>query len=185
VEFQPLDYNENRIQGSDPLTSNLTAILAYYVNIILGMDYDSFSPRGGDPYFQKADYIVNNAPEGGDIIGWKTFEGLRNRQKLIQGFTDTRFNLVHDALYSYYRGGFDKFYENEGEARTNVLNALNSLNSVNSANPGSMVIQLFFQGKSNEIVKMFSKADTDVKTRARDLLLKLDLTNASAYKELK
>jgi hypothetical protein len=185
VEFQPLDYNENRIQGSDPLTSNLTAILAYYVNIILGMDYDSFSPRGGDPYFQKADYIVNNAPEGGDIIGWKTFEGLRNRQKLIQGFTDTRFNLVHDALYSYYRGGFDKFYENEGEARTNVLNALKSLNSVNSANPGSMVIQLFFQGKSNEIVKMFSKADTDVKTRARDLLLKLDLTNASAYKELK
>jgi hypothetical protein len=185
VEFQPLDYNENRIQGSDPLTSNLTALLAYYVNIILGMDYDSFSPRGGDPYFQKADYIVNNAPEGGDIIGWKTFEGLRNRQKLIQGFTDSRFNLVHDAIYAYYRGGFDKFNENEAEGRSSVLNSLNSLNTVNSANPGSMVIQLFFQGKSNELVKMFSKADSDVKTRARDLLVKLDLTNASAYKELK
>ncbi|MGZ3882236.1 MAG: type IX secretion system protein PorD [Flavisolibacter sp.] len=185
VEFQPLEFNENRIQGSDPLTSNLTAILAYYVNIILGMDYDSFSPRGGDPYFQKADYIVNNAPEGGDIIGWKTFEGLRNRQKLIQGFTDPRFNLVHDAIYSYYRGGFDKFYENETEGRASVLNALNHLNTVNSENPGSMVIQFFFQGKSNELVKLFTKAEPDIKSRARDFLVKMDLTNASAYKELK
>src|SRR6266496_3430500 len=91
VEFQPVEFNENRIQGSDPLAANLTAVLAYYVNIILGMDYDSFTPRGGDPYFQKAQYIVNNAPEGGDISGWKAFEGLRNRFKLAQGFTDSRF----------------------------------------------------------------------------------------------
>jgi hypothetical protein len=185
VEFQSLDYNENRIQGSDPMASNLTAILAYYVNIVLGMDYDSFSPRGGDPYFQKALYVVNNAPEGGDIIGWKTFEGLRNRHKLIQGFTDSRFNLIHEAIYAYYRGGFDKFYENETEGRNSVLNALNYLNTVNTENPGSMVIQFFFQGKSNELVKMFSNAQTDTKIRAKDFLVKLDLTNASAYKELK
>jgi hypothetical protein len=185
VEFQSLDYNENRIQGSDPMASNLTAILAYYVNIILGMDYDSFSPRGGDPYFQKALYVVNNAPEGGDIIGWKTFEGLRNRHKLIQGFTDSRFNLIHDAIYAYYRGGFDKFYENETDGRNSVLNALNYLNTVNTENPGSMVIQFFFQGKSNELIKMFSNAQTDAKTRAKDFLVKLDMTNASAYKELK
>ena len=185
VEFQSLDFNENRIQGSDPLASNLTAIFAYYVNIILGMDYDSFSPRGGDPYFQKALYVVNNAPEGGDIIGWKTFEGLRNRHKLIQGFTDSRFNLIHDAIYAYYRGGFDKFYENETDGRNSVLNALNYLNTVNTENPGSMVIQFFFQGKSNELVKLFSKAQTDTKTRAKDFLVKLDLTNASAYNELK
>ena len=185
VEFQSLDFNENRIQGSDPLASNLTAIFAYYVNIILGMDYDSFSPRGGDPYFQKALYVVNNAPEGGDIIGWKTFEGLRNRHKLIQGFTDSRFNLIHDAVYAYYRGGFDKFYENETDGRNSVLNALNYLNTVNTENPGSMVIQFFFQGKSNELVKLFSRAQTDTKTRAKDFLVKLDLTNASAYNELK
>jgi len=185
VEFQSLDFNENRIQGSDPMASNLTAIFAYYVNIILGMDYDSFSPRGGDPYFQKALYVVNNAPEGGDIVGWKTFEGLRNRHKLIQGFTDSRFNLVHDAIYAYYRGGFDKFYESETDGRTSVLNALNYLNTVNTENPGSMVIQFFFQGKSNELVKLFSRAQTDTKTRARDFLVKLDLTNATAYKELK
>ena len=48
VEFQPIEFNENRIQGNDPSAANLTALLAYYVNIILGMDYDSISPRGGD-----------------------------------------------------------------------------------------------------------------------------------------
>ena len=185
VEFQPIEFNENRIQGSDPLAANLTAVLAYYVNIILGMDYDSFSARGGDAYFQKAQNIVNNAPEGGEITGWKAFEGLRNRYKLIQGLTDPRFNLMHDAIYAYYRSGLDKFYENETDGRNGILGALSYLNTVNNENPSSMVIQFFFQGKSTELVKIFSKAETDVKTRARDFLLKLDLTNASAYKELK
>lgn len=185
VEFQPVEFNENRIQGNDPLAANLTAVLAYYVNIILGMDYDSFSPRGGDPYFQKAQYIVNNAPESSDISGWKAFEGLRNRFKLVQGFTDSRFNLMHDAIYSYYRNGFDKFYENETDGRTGILSALSYLNTINTENPGSMALQFFFQGKSNELVKIFSKAEKDMKTRARDFLVKLDLTNASAYKELK
>jgi hypothetical protein len=186
VEFQPIEFNENRIQGSDPLAANLTAILAYYANLILGMDYDSFSPRGGDPYFQKAQYIVNNAPESGsEISGWKAFEGLRNRFKLIQGLTDSRFNLMHDAIYAYYRSGLDQFYGNETDGRGGILNALNYMNTVNSENPGSMIIQFFFQGKSSELVKIFSKAEPDAKTRARDFLIKLDLTNASAYKELK
>ena len=145
IEFQPVEFNENRVQGSDPLAANLTAVLAYYVNIILGMDYDSFSPRGGDAYFQKAQYIVSNAPEGGEIVGWKAFEGLRNRFKLVQGFTDNRFNLMHDAIYSYYRSGFDKFYENETEGRNGILNALSNLNTLDKENPGSMVLQFFFQ----------------------------------------
>lgn len=186
VEFQPMDFNENRIQGSDPLAANLTAVFAFYANLILGLDYDSFSPRGGDPYFQKAQYIVNNAPESGkDIIGWKAFDGLRNRFRLIQGLTDSRFSLMHDAIYAYYRSGLDKFYENERDGRNGILNALNYMNTINSENPGSMIIQFFFQGKSTELVKIFTKADTETKTRARDFLMRLDLTNANAYKELR
>lgn len=185
VEFQPIEFNENRIQGSDPLTANITAVLAYYVNIILGMDYDSFSPRGGDPYFQKAQYIVNNAPESGDITGWKAFDGLRNRFKLIEGLVDSRFTIMHDAIYAYYRGGLDHFYENETAGRAAILNALNYLNTLNTENPNSMIIQFFFQGKGNELVKIFSRADPDIKARARDFLVKLDLTNAAMYKELK
>ena len=185
VEFQPIEFNENRVQGNDPLAANITAILAFYVNIILGLDYDSFSLKGGDTYFQKAWNIVNNAPENKDIGGWKSFESLRNRYWLAENFNNNRFGLIHDALYSYYRSGMDIFYENEDAGRTGILNCLNFLNTINNENPNSMAIQFFFQGKSNEFVKVFSKADTEQKSRARDLLTKLDITNASVYKELK
>jgi len=185
VEFQPIEFNENRLQGSDPVAANLTATLAYYVYIILGMDYDSYSLRGGDSYFQKAWNIVNNAPEGRDISGWKQFDGLRNRYFLAENINNSRFALVHDAIYAYYRTGLDNFYANEDGGRTGILNCLNYLNTINTENPNSMLVQFFFQGKSTELVKMFSKADPDLKKRARDLLLKLDITNANAYKDLK
>ena len=184
-EFQSIEFNENRVQGNDPVAANLTAILAYYVNIILGFDYDSFSLRGGDNYFQKAWNIVNNAPESGDITGWKSFEGLRNRYWLAENLNNNRFALIHDVLYSYYRSGMDLFYENEDGGRTGIMNSLNYLNTLNSENPNSMIMQFFFQGKSSELVKVFSHASTDIKTRVREILTKLDITNAAAYKELK
>jgi len=185
VEFQPIEFNENRVQGNDPLAANITAVLAFYVNIILGLDYDSFSLRGGDAYFQKAWNIVNNAPENKDIGGWKSFESLRNRYWLAENFNNNRFALIHDALYSYYRSGMDIFYENEDAGRTGILNCLSFLNIINSENPNSMALQFFFQGKSNEFVKVFSKGNADQKSRAKDLLTKLDITNGAAYKELK
>lgn len=185
IEFQPIEFNENRVQGSDPVVSNLPAVIAFYVNLILGMDYDTFSLRGGDPYFQKAQNIVNNAPEGGQINGWKPFDGLRNRYKLIEGFVDNRFALMHDALYAYYRTGLDAFSEKEKEARVGILTALNYLNTVSQENPNAMAVQFFFQGKSSELVRVFSKAESDMKTQARNLLSRLDVTNANAYKELK
>lgn len=186
VEFQPIEFNENRVQGNDPLVANLTAVLAYYANIIVGLDYASFALRSGDIYFQKAWNIVNNAPESGNQIGgWKSFESLRNRYWLAENLNNSRFALIHDALYAYYRSGLDLFYENEEAGRSGVLNCINFLNNLNRENPNSMIMQVFFQGKSTEIIKVFSKANADIKTRARDMLVKLDLTNAAAYKELK
>lgn len=185
VEFQPIEFNENRVQGNDPMVANLPAVLAYYVNIILGLDNDSFTARGGDVFFQKAQNIVNNAPEGGNISGWKTFDGVRNRYRLVENLMDARFNLIHDAIYSYYRKGLDQFYDNEEMGRSGILAALNFLTLLNKDNPNSMVIQFFFQGKSNELVKIFSQAKQDLKVQARDMLVKLDISNTSDYKALK
>jgi Domain of unknown function (DUF4835) len=185
VEFQPVEFNENRVQGNDPLVANLTAILAYYVNVVLGLDYDSFSLKSGNPYFQKAWNIVNNAPENGEITGWKSFESLRNRYWLAENFNNSRFALIHDAIFAYYRSGMDIFYENEDAGRGGILNSLNFLNTINSENPNSMVMQFFMQGKSNELVKVFSKATAEQKARAKDILSRIDITNTSAYKELK
>lgn len=184
-EFQPIEFNENRVQGTDPYVSNLTAVLSYWVYIILGLDYDSFSPRGGESYFLKAQNIVNNAPESGDISGWKNYESLRNRYWLAENLNNNRFALMHDALYTYFRTGLDQFYEQEEEGRTGILNSLNYLETIQSENPGSMILQFFFQGRSTELIKIFSKADQETKDRAKALLVKLDVANMQAYKELK
>ncbi|TCZ73003.1 DUF4835 family protein [Flaviaesturariibacter aridisoli] len=185
IEFQPVEFNENRVQGNDPLASNITAMLAYYANLIIGLDYDSFGPRGGDPYFIKAQNIVNQAPEGRDISGWKAFDGVRNRFRLIENLTDNRFTLFHDAVYGYYRNGFDQLTSNEDAARANLLTVLNNLESVNRDNPNMMFLAVFFQGKSNELFRVFSKAKPEQKQRARELLSRLDVTNTQLYKDLK
>ena len=183
VEYQPLDFNENRVQGSEPYAANLTAEFAYYVYIILGLNFDSYALRGGDPYFQKALNIVNNAPDSRDISGWKAFDGIRNRYWLIENLTNSKYTLIHDAYYSYYRSGLDQMYDKEAEGRTAILNTLNMLNTINAETPNTMVMQFFFQGKSGEISKIFQKSPPDEKSRALDLLTKLDVSNLNKYKQ--
>ena len=183
VEFQQLEFNDNRVSGTDALASNLTAVVAYYINIILGLDYDSFSQRGGDPYFQKAQNIVNNSPEGRNITGWKPFDGTRNRYWLVENLLNSRYTIIHDAYYSYYRLGMDKLYEDETAGRNSVLNVLSLLNTFNVENPNTMILQFFFQGKTQELLKLFSKASPQDKARAIEFLQKIDISNATKYKE--
>lgn len=183
VEFQPLEFNENRVQGSDPLASNLTAVFAFYAYMILGLDHDSFSPRGGDPHFQKARFIVTSAPDDRNISGWNAFDQLRNRYWLSENFTNSKYSLIHDALYLYYRLGMDKMYEDENEARQQVLNSLNTLNTLSSENPNLFVVQFFFLGKTQELIGLYRKAAPQEKQRVADLLQRLDISNGNQYRQ--
>jgi hypothetical protein len=183
VQFQQMEFNDNRVSGSDALASNLTAVLAYYAYLIIAFDYDSYSPKGGTPYFLKAQNIVNNAPEARGITGWKAFDGIRNRYWLTENMLNSRYALMHDVYYGYYRSAFDKMYEDEKAARTEMLNVINLLTNFNSDNPNTMILQFFFQGKANELIKFFAKATPQEKQRASELLQKLDLTNAARYKD--
>lgn len=183
VEFQMLEFNENRVSGSDALVSNLTAVMAYYSYMILGFDYASFSPRGGDPYFIKAQNIVNNAPDGRGIAGWKAFDGQRNRYWLVENMINSRYTIMHDVYYNYYRLGMDKLYSDENSARAEVMNVLNLLNIFINDNPNKMISQFFFQGKATELIKIFAKAPQQDKARASEMLQRLDITNAGKYKD--
>ncbi len=183
VQFQPLEFNENRVQGTDPLTGNLTAVFAYYVYMILGFDYDSFSPKGGEQFFQKAQNIVTNAPEARNITGWKSFDGQRNRYWLAKNITDARFNILHDIIYDYYRSGLDYMYEDEATARSSVLQALSKLQAFNQDNPNTMVAQFLVQGKSQELAGIFKKADPLIRSRAAEILSKVDIANTAFYKQ--
>ena len=183
VEFQPIEFNENRVAGTEPLAGNLSALFAYYVNIILGLDYDSFSPRGGDIFFQKANTIVSASPEGRFIEGWKPFDGQRNRYWLSENLQNSRYALVHDAIYTYYRQGMDKMLENEVDAREQVLNSISMLNTLNAETPNLMIMPFFFQGKTDEIIRIFKKATMQEKDRVVDLCSRLDISNASKYRQ--
>lgn len=183
VEFQIMEFNDNRVGGNDALVANLTAVLAYYANLIIAFDKLSFAPKGGDVYFLKAQNIVNNAPDGRGISGWKAFDGIRNRYWLVENMLNSRYNIMHDVYYNYYRSAMDKMYEDENVARTEMLNVLNLLTNFNNENPNTMINQFFFQGKSQELIKIFSKAKPADKARASELLQKLDITNSGTYKE--
>jgi Domain of unknown function (DUF4835) len=183
IEFQPIEFNESRVSGNDPTTANLTAVLAYYAYLIIALDFDSFSLKGGDPYYQKVQEIVNNSPDGRDLLGWKAFDGQRNRYWLMENLTNSRYTLIHDAFYSYFRLGLDHMYDNESEARTAILNTLNLFNNVNTEFPNTMIIPFFFQGKSMEMTKIFKKAPPEERSRALDLLSRLDVSNSNMYKQ--
>jgi hypothetical protein len=183
IEFQPVEFNENRLSGTDALNVNLPALFAFYANIILGMDYASFSIRGGDPFFKKALFIVNNAPSGNNIRGWSQFDGLRNRFWLAENLMNNRFTLIHDIIYQYYRNSFDFFYEDEVRAKEEMLNVLNLLGTFNSSNQNTMILQFFMQSRADEIIEIFSNASPDQKSRALAILEKVDVTNSKKYRE--
>ena len=183
IEYQPIEFNENRVQGSDPLVANLPAVFAYYMYMILGMDYDSFAPKGGDAYFQKALNVVNNAPDGQDIKGWKAFDGVANRFWLNENLTNTKYNTVHDAIYQYYRGCMDKMVDKEKDARVAMLKAITILYTLNSENTNMMFIQFFFQSKSRELAGIFQNGLPDEKSKASDMLVVLDVAKSDYYKQ--
>ena len=183
VEFQPIEFNEDRVQGTEPGAANLTAVLAFWAYTIIGLDYDSFSPKSGEQFFRKAQNIVNNAPEGKSISGWRVFDGLRNRYWLNENLINTRYNIIHDVVYTYYRSGLDKMIENDNEARTNVLQALNQLYAYNRENPNTMIVQFLTQGKTNEIIGIFKKGTAQEKAKAIELMAVLDVVNSAKYKD--
>ncbi|MBS1626323.1 MAG: DUF4835 family protein [Bacteroidetes bacterium] len=183
IEYQPIDFDDNRVQGIDAIKSNLSACLAYYAYLIIALDFDSFSPKAGEPYYRKAQNIVNNAPEGSGINGWRSFDGLFNRYWLIENLTNTRNNIIHDVIYSYYRAGLDRMYENEKEAQNNILQSLIQLQAFNKEVSNTMIVQFLTQTKTQEFIGIFKNANSDVKARALEVLSKLDAASAAIYRD--
>lgn len=180
---QPIEFNENKVQGTDALEANLTATIAYYINVILGLDYDSFSLKGGAPYFSKALNIVYNAPEASGINGWKSFDGQRNRFILIDNLTKSGMDKIHEAIYTYYREGLDQMTEKFELGRGAVLNSLMTMQEVQEENTNTMAVPILMQGKYTEIVGIFESANKTLKRQLLNTLSVIDLTNLNKYKE--
>ena len=177
LEYQALEFNENTH------LSNLTSVLAYYVYIVLGLDFDTFSEYGGAPYFIKAQNIVNNAQNAREI-GWKAFESDKNRYWLVHDLLDTRYEEIHSCFYRYYRGGMDIMSEKSDDARYEITEALEELRGVYRENPSAFILKLFFDAKSDEIIKIYSEAFPNEQARVIKLLTEIDPANSTKYQAI-
>jgi Domain of unknown function (DUF4835) len=183
VEFQPLDFNDNRITTNDPLASNLTALFAYYVYYIMALDYDSYAPKGGTPYYNKALNIINNAPEGSGISGWKR-EGNKNRYWLVDNMLNSRFGEFRNLFYSYHREGLDAMTEKPKEADELIKTIIPKLAQINSENPTSSVMSMYFGAKSQEYFNLLSASSNEEKMTLVPIISTVDVTNAVKYSGL-
>lgn len=184
IQFQPFDFNDNRVTGNDPLVSNLTAVMSYYVYMILGFDYDSYSLRGGTEFFNKALNIVNNGPENKFIVGWKAMEGQRNRFWLSDQILNSRFSGFRDIYYKYHLQGIDLLSTEAETGRKNINTIFAPLQQINNENPSSMLLAFFFSAKNEEIRNFMQQNSTAEKQRIVPILSQIDVPNASKYGEL-
>ncbi len=177
-EFDQLEINANTINN------NLTAVLAYYVYIIIGYDMDSYSRLGGSPFFQSAESIVN-AAQGADLgKGWKAFESTKNRYALINNLLDEAFKKYRNYFYEYHRLGLDEMSTNATNARGRIAEGLPLLREANRARPSAIVISSFLDAKNDELINVFSKATTKEKTDAVQVLCDINPTQTSRYEQM-
>jgi hypothetical protein len=179
TEYQPLDYND----GS--FTSNLTSVLAYYSYIYLGFYFDSYTLKGGMPYFEKAQEVVNAAQNASEP-GWKAFDGDRNRWWLVNNYLNPSNDGLHEFSYKYHRLGLDQMYEKVDQGRSSISEAIGYLQKVYNAKPGLFALQLVFDAKRDEFVNVF--ADQRVapmeKSNIVNLLKEIDPANSSKYQAI-
>jgi hypothetical protein len=176
--FQPFEFNENTF------INNLTSTLGYYAFIFIGLDYDTFSPEGGTPYYQKAQTIVNNAQNVPDK-GWKAFEGSKNRYWLAENLANANFKGVRSCLYNYHRMGLDMMTNDVEIARKNIADALEGLLKVHNMQMGSFLMQVFFLAKADEVVNIFSIATPELKSKLVPVLNTIDPGNVTKYEKLR
>ncbi|MCC6723208.1 MAG: DUF4835 family protein [Saprospiraceae bacterium] len=177
--FQALDYSQTSY------LNNLTSILAYYANIAIGMDYDSFSPFGGEPYYQAAWDIVNRIPPNvaASVKGWVSTENNRNRYWLIENLLHPKMRPFRQMIYDYHRQGMDTMYDDPNVARAIMAQGLEALEGVNRTYPNSMIVQVFANTKSDEIIEIFKGGATTEKSTITRVMERVDPTRASEYRQ--
>ena len=177
VEFDPLDFQENTF------TSNITSVFAYYLYMILGMEFDTFSPNGGGPFYSKAEVVINAAQSSG-YPGWQAFESDKNRYWFTENYTNSRYKDLHTFLYQYHRMGMDNMYDNADKARTTLSQSINSLKNVYDEKPGLFGLRLIIDAKRDEIINIFKEGNPDEKSNVINVMKEIDPANASEYSKI-
>ena len=177
VQSQPLQYNDNSF------VNNITSLLAFYAYVVIGFDYDSFSPKGGEPYFQKAGRVITNAQQTG-YPGWEQFNSVRNRYWLSENLLNSQMAPLRQAAYEYHLNGLDIFHDDPAQARQNIFEALKKILNVNQARPRSILTITFLDSKASELAKIFGEGEPGVRRNAYNLLVNIDPTKRDTFEPM-
>ncbi len=177
-EFQAMEFQPNAN------VYNLTGILAFYVNTVLGINYDTYTLDGGTPYFIKAREILNASQS---IEGWKPNDGqsLKNRFYLIDNLTSERYKPLRTTMYNYHMLGLDIMHKDVAKGRDEVFKSLENFQDLAKIFPNSMLIKVFFNAKQKELVEIFKQAPAAEQLKAIELLGRLDPANKILYDKIK
>lgn len=162
-EGEPLIFSENSME------SQLTAILNFYAYLFIAVDFDSFSPRGGQPFYERLSQIVQMAQSSGET-GWRQFEDNKNRSAVLSAYSDQATSGLRDILYEYHRKGLDEMSVSPDKGRANITKSLEYLQKVYQVNPMSVGLSMFKDAKLDELVNVYSKAPQTERDRVYDLL---------------
>lgn len=174
----PVYFRDN--QYSDDLTS----LLAFYANVILAVDYDTFSKRGGNPFIQKAYTIVNLAQQGSSNGAWQNSGDRRNRYWLVENLQNQQLLPFRDGIYTYHRQGLDMFAANPVQVRKQTLALLTTIRTIGLQLPNSVLINSFFDAKSQELLNILYEGTSAERKQAFELLSYLDPSKTEAYRKL-
>lgn len=178
-QFDRLEYNEENI------TEQLPALLAYYAYLIIGLDLDTFSPKGGEEVLQKCMYLVNNA-QTLDFPGWKSFDNDRNRFAIINDYLDGAMSPLRDLQYAYYRKGLDEMATNVERGRTEITTALELLGQAHRDKPLSMLPQIWTDFKKDELASIYHGHGTQKeKETVYELLFNLNASQNNTWEKIK
>jgi hypothetical protein len=177
-EGDPLIFNENTVEN------NLTAILDYYAYLFLAIDFDSFSPKGGQPFYDRAQSVVQQAQSIGEV-GWRTFEDTKNRAAVLSSYTDTNTAGIRNLLYNYHRKGLDEMVTSPDKGRAVITESLKELKTVADNSPMSVALSLFRDSKLDELVNIYSKAPSAERETAYDILQPIYPTESERLDKIK
>lgn len=179
VEYENLTFNPNSFD------SNLISTIAFYANVIVGMDADTFALNGGKPYYQQAQEIVNMGQQS-TYKGWSQNDGgNQNRFFLITDLLSGTFDPIKSVLYTYHLKGLDLMSTDLNKGKEGVKEALLNLSKMHEIRPNAYLTRVFFDAKSDEILSIFSGGPQIKITDLVDQLNRVSPINSSKWASIK
>ena len=184
--FQFAQFDQLNFNDETAVDNQLTALIAYYAYLIIGLDLDSFAPMGGTDVLQRCMNLVHNAQDLG-FPGWKSFEDSRNRFAIINDYLDEAMKPFRQLQYDYYRTGLDEMVQNAERGRTNITTALQKdLKQAHDDKPLSLVPQIWTDYKKDELASIYrGKGTQKEKESIYELLMSINASQSSSWDKVK